>query len=415
MSLLSQRLTQLRKQAGQQVIEQRKTSAERNLAERLKHAQVSQQSLASQKITDQQLADALGAKVLAEGVIYLRQQQNLNKIHGSYDASQLIGYLAQWPEPLPDKHPQSLLFIDTETTGLSGGTGTIAFLLGVSEIQGQTLINHQLLLNGFQGEKALLQWFNEKLANKSSLVSYNGKSFDVPLLVSRFRLHGMASPLLTLHHVDLLHWMRRMYQKYWPDCRLQTAEQYCLQFFRKDDLPGSEAPEVWTELIRFGRVERLTALCRHHCWDVLSLIALLDFAAKQVSCHSEQEFNVFATANFLVKQKRTLHAKLLLERNQQSLCSSGLYLLAMIYRREKNWSQALSHLETLAEQAFEPALEALAKYYEHKEKDYETALVLTRNMINLSSRLKHEKRLLRLQRKSVAKKVDALRLSTLRS
>jgi len=396
MSRLSQRLTQLRKQAGQEVLKAKKLAAEQTLADKLRHSRVSLVKPENKKKSDSELAELLNGEVLSDGLIYIRTEYHLDQLHNNFDATGLQELLTSWPE-CETHELNDLLFVDTETTGLSSGAGTIVFLLGVAEIQRQTVVNHQLLLNGFHGEIAMLEWLNQKLAQKKTLVSYNGKSFDMPLLVSRYRLKRMASPLLTLNHIDLVHWIRRMYQKFWPDCRLQTAELFCLNFKRINDMPGAEAPAIFSELLREGETKRLNPLCQHHRWDVISLIALLKHVAETLQHPNQVQFNVYTTANYLLKNKQQQYAKTLLIQNKEILCERGRFLLATIYRREKCWNEAVNELELLAKNNFIPAIEALAKYFEHKQKSYLIAMSFAERLVEYEKHSRHLKRINRLR------------------
>ena len=109
----------------------------------------------------------------------------------------------------------------------------------------------------------------------SCLVSYNGKSFDAPLIRTRARLLRAPDPLGEAEHVDLLHPVRRAFRSDWPDCRLRTAEERALGFSRVDDLPGSQVPEVFRRFMRFGDVGTLPKVLEHNRHDLVSLAALL--------------------------------------------------------------------------------------------------------------------------------------------
>ena len=363
-----------------------------------RQAQAQGKAQTGNKKSDTELAAYLNGIVMDKGLIYVRSQQALNDIHQTYDASLLLTSIQSWQETF-NSTCEDLLFIDTETNGLSGGVGTLAFLLGVAEVKGNTIINHQLFLNGMSGEKAMLNWFNKILDKKTTLVSYNGKSFDIPLLANRFRLQRMSSPLLTLAHVDLLHWVRRMYQKYWPDCRLPSAEQHCLNFSRNNDISGAEAPLIWSRLVRQGEVGQLKPLLQHHYWDVLSLVGILDYVIRGFSTNGSSKMNYFAIANYLQKQGRSRQAQTLLESNQNVLCGQGLMLLSKFYKQQKHYQKALVIWKSLTEKNDTLAIEFLAKHYEHIQKDYSEALMYAHRLVSLSAEPLHEKRKVRLIRK----------------
>ena len=168
-----------------------------------------------------------------------------------------------------------VLAFDTETTGLAGGTGTRAFMIGAAHWQGDELCVRQLYLTAMSGEAAMLRTFAEWIEPRTVLLSYNGKSYDVPLLATRYRLARMANPLSGLLHVDLLHPMRRRYRQVWENCRLATAERKLLDVLREDDLPGAEAPRAWLSYLRGGASTNLKRVAEHNRQDLLSLAGLL--------------------------------------------------------------------------------------------------------------------------------------------
>ena len=171
--------------------------------------------------------------------------------------------------------PDRLLLFDTETTGLAGGTGTRAFMIGVADWQQGQFRERQLLITTLGGEAAMLECFASWLRPDSVLVSYNGKSYDAPLLKTRFRLQHRASPLEGLTHLDLLHPVRRRWRGVWENCRLATAERQLLRVVREDDLPGSEAPAAWLGFLRGGSAEPLHRVARHNSQDLRSLGGIL--------------------------------------------------------------------------------------------------------------------------------------------
>ncbi|MBU8975197.1 ribonuclease H-like domain-containing protein [Lysobacter sp. MMG2] len=169
----------------------------------------------------------------------------------------------------------SLMFFDTETTGLAGGSGTRAFMIGAADWHAGALRVRQLLITTMAGEAAMLDAFRQWLRPDTVLVSYNGKCYDAPLLATRFRLHRMGAPLASLGHVDLLYPTRRRYRGRWENCRLATIERRALNVVREDDLPGSEAPEAWRSYLRGGSAHNLRRVLSHNDRDVVTLAELL--------------------------------------------------------------------------------------------------------------------------------------------
>lgn len=170
---------------------------------------------------------------------------------------------------------QNLMFFDTETTGLAGGSGTRAFMIGAADWFEGALRVRQLLITAMSGEAAMLDVFRQWLRPDTTLVSYNGKCYDAPLLATRFRLNRMGTPLAELSHVDLLYPTRRRYRGRWENCRLATIERRALNVVREDDLPGSEAPAAWLSYLRGGSALNLRRVLAHNDRDVATLAELL--------------------------------------------------------------------------------------------------------------------------------------------
>lgn len=199
-----------------------------------------------------------------------------------------LRYLEQrfaWAEPptefdlgfarLATARREHLLHFDTETTGLAGGTGTRAFMIGAADWHDGGLRVRQLYITTMAAETAMLKEFAGWVDADTVLVSYNGKSYDAPLLATRYRLARLGNPLLGLTHVDLLHPMRRRFRHVWENCKMQTAERRLLRIVREDDLPGSEAPRAWLTYLRGGSSTDLVRVAEHNLQDVRSLSGLL--------------------------------------------------------------------------------------------------------------------------------------------
>jgi uncharacterized protein YprB with RNaseH-like and TPR domain len=169
----------------------------------------------------------------------------------------------------------NVLFFDTETTGLAGGTGTRAFMIGIAQWRCDALHVRQWLMTTLGAERDLLTAFADTLRADTILASYNGKSYDAPLLATRFRLSRMHNPLAGLDHIDLLYPTRRRYKGRWENCRLATIERQVLGIVREDDLPGSEAPAAWLGYLRGGSARNLRRVADHNRQDLVSLGGLL--------------------------------------------------------------------------------------------------------------------------------------------
>ena len=177
--------------------------------------------------------------------------------------------------------PRDLLFFDTETTGLAGGTGTRAFMIGAADWHtdsrhGDGLRVRQLLMTTMAAESAMLDVFTGWLQEKDTVLSsYNGRCYDSPLLKTRYRLARKDDPISRLDHVDLLFPTRRRYRGTCENCRLATIERELLRIVREDDLPGSEAPAAWLNYLRGGSARNLRRVAAHNHQDVVTLALLM--------------------------------------------------------------------------------------------------------------------------------------------
>jgi uncharacterized protein len=199
-----------------------------------------------------------------------------------------LRYVEHWlPCPLPTPvdtgdaaaddlvAPGRLLCFDTETTGLAGGSGTRAFMIGAADWHTGGLRLRQLFLETLAAEAAMLAEFARWLDDDRVLVSYNGRCYDAPLLATRYRMACIANPLAGLRHLDLLTPVRRRYRGCWSDCRLATVERELLGIRRCDDLPGAQAPAAWLGFLRGGSAVPLRRVAAHNAQDIDSLARLL--------------------------------------------------------------------------------------------------------------------------------------------
>ena len=232
---------------------------------RLRHGRASQATL----------VEKLGGVALAPGLIRIEREFPLWHRIGRRPLSSFLHVGGEHFQA----DPQQFLFLDTETTGLAGGTGTVAFMVGIGRLtpSASGFMVRQYLMTEFAAEGALLQALAGEVAAADTLVTFNGKSYDLPLLATRFRLRDRINPLAGLAHLDLRHPLRRIYGKQLPDCRLKTLEQMVLGHHREHDLPGSEAPKAWLNWLKNGETAELVEVARHNRADVLAMVALCHF------------------------------------------------------------------------------------------------------------------------------------------
>jgi len=274
------------------------------------------------------------------------------------------------------------LFLDTETTGLSGGTGTVAFLVGLAWREADGLTLAQYFLRDFNEENALLWAVGQCVNEAGVLVSYNGRCFDWPLLQTRLVMRRAAWP--SPPHVDLLTLARRIFRPRLSDCALLTIEQAVLDLHRADDLPGSMIPSRYFAWLRDGDPHVLDPVFSHNRQDVLSMALLLArFEAVLRGAGDLHPLDRFGRARFL--ETRGFHGEAIEEYRQlwrhrpkgtQPLMGGALGLrLARLLRRQGRWEEARLVLEECwRTQSYPyPVAIELAKLLEHQARDFTAA------------------------------------------
>jgi len=316
------------------------------------------------------LAGKLRGELVTEGLIRIRRQIPLVNKLGSIELRSLHEHRRLPGER--DGAGQRCVYLDTETTGLSGGSGTLAFLVGLAIVEVDAIMLTQFLLTRFAAEATLLAAVGDELSQQDRLISYNGKSYDLPLLHTRFRMQGMTSPFEGLPHLDLLHPVRRLFGRQWPDCRLASLERHLLGFNRRNDLPGSEAPAAWFSYIRGGHGEMLVRVVDHNRQDIVSLAVAHSVLAQAIDRPRAFAVDLYALARWLADTDRDA-ARTLLQSHGDTLCDDGKRLLARLLRHAGDWQEAVAIWEALAAGGCRDSMERLAKYHEHVSKDLSAA------------------------------------------
>jgi len=337
--------------------------------------------------------------------------------HGNRQFSELaalnmdaVSLLANDPR-LNDFDGRTALFLDTETTGLAGGTGTLAFLIGVGwfDADGRFVVQ-QLFARSFAEEQAVLAALQDIAATKRYLVTFNGKAFDVNLLTARYILNRLDNPLTALPHLDLLHPARRLFGHRVINSRLITLEENLLGFYRDDDLPGSEVPLRYFNWLRSRDPHPLLDVFRHNRLDITALAAL--------TVHMANIFNDDGQSPDYVPTDLCAAARLFLDRGRQTeACSlfEGLsrspsqtaalearQALSLIYKRDNQWEKAVNLWEDLLRENPENlfAAEELAKWHEHRTRNFECAFQLVNNILNTAPLMSEQQKASWLHRHS---------------
>lgn len=184
---------------------------------------------------------------------------------------------------------ESLVFLDTETTGLAGGTGTLPFMIGVGRFTGRSFRVAQFFMRGPEDEPALLAALADWLEPCETLVTFNGRAFDVPLVATRYTLHRRKLPVKETPHLDLLPLARRLWRDRLPSRALGSLEQHILGATRHgEDVPGFMIPLMYFEYLRSGDARPLKGVFYHNAMDVLAMAALLGHIAQMMSDPVEQ-------------------------------------------------------------------------------------------------------------------------------
>ncbi len=190
-----------------------------------------------------------------------------------------LGRLVDLPDPIAPGRP--IVCLDTETTGLGTAAGTVPFLVALGRWQADEFVVRQLLLPDHPDERALLEVLERHIPTDASLVSYNGRAFDWPLITARYRLHGRPPPVHAAH-LDLLPLARQVWRHRLPDARLGSVETGICGVHRHEDLPGALIPERYFSWLRTGRAELFSDVLEHNRQDVVSLALLLRHLSQDV-------------------------------------------------------------------------------------------------------------------------------------
>lgn len=357
--------------------------------------------------------------------------------HGSMQLGRFIEEPGEFTgfdrKPMEPVQPDKMVFLDTETTGLGIGAGNVPFMIGLGYYSGEEFIVQQMFIRNPSEERAMLHFLKEKLSAFSHVVTYNGRTFDWPVVKNRFILNRIPFTDDGLVQVDLLYPSRSLWKESLPSCRLGIVEEVRLGFFREEDVPGSLAPTLYFQFLNSGDVKTVEGVFIHNEFDILSLaglaVHLSDLLAGLVSLEKmpcEELYRLGLWYDKLRKPELMEKAwQVLLSRPYQEKVAY-LNSIASLYKKKKDMREAVKLWEQivktgsgkggLAIHSLAPMIE-LAMYFEHQMRDYNQALFYTEKALQIAIRrlslgrggLKQrvevealQKRLQRLKRKSAA-------------
>jgi hypothetical protein len=329
---------------------------------------------------------------------------------------------------------QRWLFLDTETTGLAGGTGTYAFLVGLGWWEGGGLEVEQLFMREYSEEPSLLAALAEKLAERPVLITFNGKSFDWPLLETRYRMARTIPPPVPRAHLDFLHTARSLWRPRLGSVRLSQLERHVLGWERGEDLASELIPKIYLDFVRGGQAEALVSVFHHNQMDLCGLAGLsgriLSLLGDEAAA-SRDGLELYGVSRICERRGERTRARKLYEQSIGSALPieadrAARTALARLAKRDGDLARSLQLWESTLGNSREgyEAYEQLAIYYEHEAREPRQALTIARAALIQLARAKQagaiaeasyqktkarfEHRLLRLERQAGRTLLDAL-------
>lgn len=298
-------------------------------------------------------------------------------------ARETIAFDAFRTQPTEEfSHIHDLLFFDTETTGL-GGSGAVAFLIGVGSLTLEGFEVRQYVLPDYPDEPGLLEDFMAEWTDRTTMVSYNGAAFDLPLVKDRLVLSRVARDFEPSGHLDLLHPTRRLFRRRLQDCSLTNIEREIFDYHRVEDIPGYLIPSVYFSWLADESLDLMGSVLEHNRLDILALYFLakhLDEVFRTEGGSLEAADDIHSLSKIYGRRKQ--HEQVLqiykrLSESAEPLAADALYFHSLALKRAGQWADAVLLWEQLClgegREAYLSCLE-LAKYLEHRAADIARAL-----------------------------------------
>ncbi len=304
-----------------------------------------------------------------------------------------LGTLAAWAADarISQLDISHLAFLDTETSGLSGGAGTYAFMVGVGRFVNGDFRLAQFFMRDPSEEAAMLEAIADFIAPCAALVTYNGKAFDAPLMRTRYTLHSMPAPFVNFSHIDLLPLARRLWRDRLPSRTLKYIEENVLRAPRSsEEVPGYEIPWLYFDYLRTGDAAPLKGVFYHNAMDVLAMAAMLNHMAAMLEDpfggQARHGLDVIALAKLYEDLNRTEAAARLYERGldmhlPEADFWTAVRRLTSLQKRRGDLDAAVRWWQQAAAEGHIFAHVELAKHFEHRVKDPLAALAHTRQAV----------------------------------
>ena len=290
--------------------------------------------------------------------------------------------------------PAEIVYLDTETTSLATASGTYTFLIGLGRLDGERMVVDQYFMEDYADERAMVEVVDAALAGAGALVTYNGRTFDVPLLTARWILQRrrLRPPDL---HLDLLHYARRLWRLRLPGCSLSDVETHILGVRRLSDVDGSWVPRIYFDFMRGVRPERIVPVFDHHAQDILSLLALTSVMTlafrepdHKMFAHASDQWGLARIYEMAGRREEALariESAVLAARDEDLGFRLAMHL-ARAYKRCGRLGDAVEIWEARVAQArpdrLDPLVE-LAKHAEHTLKDLARARQWTERALGI--------------------------------
>jgi uncharacterized protein YprB with RNaseH-like and TPR domain len=277
-----------------------------------------------------------------------------------------------------------LLILDLETTGLRRGGGMIAFMLGIGYYENDNYIVEQYFLPEPDAEINAFDLILPHLEKKAVLVTFNGKTFDLPVLESRFLHNQLWIDLRSKSHIDLLHLARRLWKRKVPSCALETLEYYILGHIRDKelDIEGSIIPQTYFQFLINGDPELLKRIFIHNQTDVLHTAALFAMICEQIDfplpVDRDIRIDYHAVGKLYQSQGRKDEARQILTAlaDENYITPELVYDLGILHKKDKNWNEAEQFFRQGTDLVHHPSMLELCLILEQKNKDFESALLI---------------------------------------